>query len=302
MPSYRTDTLKQKLAKRFGDKLSFVNAKARNESTLVFADVSKGDLIESLVGSSRICAEEFVPAPTAPSTTSTQQDVFHCTAVIQSDVMAVKSTMSWPPDVYNDFTDEEVSMIPSSLCNVLAWIIDGVDMGQPIPQVGGDRVSVHSADTKRKILAIAQDILYSTRRGHLKTPKHVLLPIAVHHLTRSAQVVDLLHKFCHGMSRSQGQEVDTALAEQVMSNEDRVPIPSNIDRVAPMVFAADNNDLLEETPTGANTTHCTNSIVIQRAPATAALPPAPRVHLQTRHWRSLQALPAVPAADYIAGN
>ena len=95
----------------------------------MFANVPKGDIIESLVGSSRICAEEFVPAPTAPSTTTSQQDMFHCAAIIRSDVMAVKRTMSWPPDVYNDFTDEEVSMIPNLLFNVLPWIIDGVDMG-----------------------------------------------------------------------------------------------------------------------------------------------------------------------------
>ena len=87
------------------------------------------------------------------------------------------------------------------------------------------------------------------------------------------------------MSRSQVQEVDTAFAEQAIANDDQVQIPSNIDRLAPVIFAADNNDLLEETPTGANTTHCTNSIVVQRATASDVLPPPGRIHRQSRHQR-----------------
>ena len=79
-----------------------------------------------------------------------------------------------------------------------------------------------------KILAIAQDVLYLARLGRVKTPKHVLLPVAVYHLTRSPQVVDLLHKFGHGMSHNQVQGVDTAFAEQAIANDDQVQVPSNI--------------------------------------------------------------------------
>ena len=63
-----------------------------------------------------------------------------------------------------------------------------------------------------------------------------------------------------------------------------------------------HNDLLEETPTGANTTHCTNSIVVQRATASAVLPPPGRIHRQSRHQRSLKDVPAMPSTEYVAGN
>ena len=124
-------------------------------------------------------------------------------------------------------------------------------------------------------LSIAQNIIYTAHNGHVKTPKHVLLPSAVHHMTRSAQIVTLLNRFGHGMSMSLVQEMDTALAERQLelAGTGNVPLPSNIDALTSVVLATDNNDILEDTPTGANTTHCTNSILVQRPlPSVAALP------------------------------
>ena len=75
----------------------------------------------------------------------------------------------------------------------------------------------------------------------------------------------LFNRFGHGLSYDQIEEVETALVEQALTRDaEGVPLLSQIDRDVPVVFAADNNDLLEETPTGTTTTHCTNSIVVQR--------------------------------------
>ena len=129
--------------------------------------------------------------------------------------------------------------------------------------------------THRRVLSIAQDIIYTAHNGPVKTPKHVLLPTAIHHMTRSVQVVSLLNRFGHGISKSQIQEVDTALAEKQLklAGTGNVPLPLNVDRLTSVVLATDNNDIMEDTPTGSNTTHCTNSILIQRAvPTVAAMP------------------------------
>ena len=135
-------------------------------------------------------------------------------------------------------------------------------------------MNVENVDTKRQILSIAQDVLYCSRGGLVKTPKHVLLSVAVHHLTRSARVVTLLNRFGHSVSYNQLLEIHTALADEALTTaEDGISIPSHIDRHRPVVFAVDNNDFLEETPTGANTTHCTNSIVVQRTAVTVPPPP-----------------------------
>ena len=142
---------------------------------------------------------------------------------------------------------------------MVAWIADE-DSRNEIPD-DGRHVCLKNENTCHRVLSIAQDILYCARQGWIKTP-NVLLPIAVQHLTRNAQVVTLLNKFGHGMSYSQVEEVETALAEEDLKDE-AVPLPTNIDGGASVVLAVDNN-LLEETTTGAKTTHCTNSIVIQR--------------------------------------
>ena len=51
-----------------------------------------------------------------------------------------------------------------------------------------------------------------------------------------------------------------------------------------VVFAADNNDLLEKKLTCANTTHCTNCIVVQQVPATAK----PAAHEQVPKHKAMK--------------
>ena len=81
--------------------------------------------------------------------------------------------------------------------NLLAWIIDGDYLEQSMQDQG--RVVIKAIKTKQLILSIAQDILPCARHGQVKTPKHVLLPLAVEHYTRSAKVVTLLNRFEHTM-------------------------------------------------------------------------------------------------------
>ena len=76
-------------------------------------------------------------------------------------------------------------------------------------------------------------------------------------------------------------------------------LPSDIDQSASAVFCFDNNDLCEETQSGGNTTHCTNSIVIQQQCLTGQ--PASTRNMQaqrrsTRYTRSLcLTTPSLPA-------
>ena len=58
--------------------------------------------------------------------------------------------------------------------------------------------------------------------------------------------------------------MDTALAQHELDRSGEVVLPANIDKNVSAVFCFDNFDRCEETRTGANTTHCTNGIVIQR--------------------------------------
>ena len=121
--------------------------------------------------------------------------------------------------------------------------------------------------------------MYCARHGSVKPPKHMALPMAVRHLTGSAQLITIRNRFGHSISYSQVEELDTALAMENISQESHhdIFIPQNINLNRPAVFCYDNNDLQEETLSGMGTTHCTNGIIIQRTvptmvPVTESLP------------------------------
>ena len=54
--------------------------------------------------------------------------------------------------------------------------------------------------------------------SRLKTPKHVVLPMTVKSLTGNAEMITLSNIFGHGPSYSQTEELETAIAEQQITN------------------------------------------------------------------------------------
>ena len=116
-----------------------------------------------------------------------------------------------------------------------------------------------------KVQSIAQDLLYCVSNGPVATPKHITLPLNVKSLTGSSQVVTMLNKLGHGISYPKLREMETSMAvRQAHRQENGCILPSNINQGIFIIFAFDNNDLLEETLSGHGTTHCTNGIIIQR--------------------------------------
>lgn len=98
------------------------------------------------------------------------------------------------------------------------------------------------------IYSLGQDLVYCVSHGRIKTPKHVLLRTTVKSLTGNAEMMTLLNRFGHGMSYSQVEELETALAEQQADKQkDGNVLPSVCKPNIPRVFCWDNNDLQEET-------------------------------------------------------
>ena len=223
--------------------------------------------------------------------------LFHAAAMIRTDLKAIKDPMPWPPTPVDVCSDV---IVPASLYNLLSWIITG---DEDIPPKG-EKVTVKSADDHRRILSIAQDILCCTRRGRVKSSKHVALPKAIYHLTRSTQLVSLLNGFGHAVSASQLLEIDTALAQHELDRSGEVVLPA-IDKNVSAVFCFDNFDLCEETRTGANTTHCTNGIVIQRlltAPSQSVFQVGDYERQTRGHKRSVTAPVASETQPYFASS
>ena len=160
-------------------------------------------------------------------------------------------------------------------------------------------LTVTSPYHKRRILSVAQDIIFCATNGRVKPPKYLSLPVTVHHLTGSTQLVQLLNRFGHVISVSQLQRLETAIADEQLSRYSQ--LPSNIVANVPAVFCWDNNnDIVEETHTGAGTTHCTNGIVIQRLSHNVAMP-LPKAPSKTSRKRTLRPSP-VELDHYSAGR
>ena len=116
-------------------------------------------------------------------------NLFQSALLVRSDLMAVRESMTWPPSPAVYITEDAVDFtIPITLYNLLAWIIAGDKMHDTPIANDGRKVKVANEEEHRRILLIAQDILYCTRKGHLKPPKHVVLGMVVHHLTRSKEL------------------------------------------------------------------------------------------------------------------
>ena len=151
--------------------------------------------------------------------------------------------MTWPPT--EDDLDCSDTVVPDLLYNMFAWICSS-DV-----EYSNKRVCGVSAEVRRLVLSLAQDLIHCVSRGRIKTPKHVTLPLTVKSLTGNAELVTILNRFGHALSYSQIEELETALDEKEIAKEQHgIIVPSACSMGVPAVFCWDNNDLLEETLSG----------------------------------------------------
>ncbi len=291
-PEYRSEKLKKHLMKSFSDQISFWHPKFRRGSEVIFSDVQPGRIVEAgMAASSKLQEEEIVHDVQLSEDRHKQyaREAYHTTQMLRQAIMQVED-MEWPPLPEHITTEAAQASIPTSLFNVLAWIVnadtsikDGNDISLHVP-------APVSQSAKTRILSIAQDIIFLTRNGRIRTPKHVSLAVSVHHKTGSMQLVSTLNQLGHCISKSKLQEVETALTEVRLQQQNANIIPSNITPHVPVTFVWDNNDIREETATGEGTTHCTNGIVIQ-AVVSGCRPQSAHKPTAKHHRRSVREEP-----------
>ena len=121
-------------------------------------------------------------------------------------------------------------------------------------------------DDETRVLMLGQDIVHTSTRCQIRTPKHVGLGITVHHLTGSKQLVTLLNKMGHCCSYNDFELITTSLAREISARSEPhgLIVPSNLFPGVFVQFAAGNNDLNEDTLDGKHTTHATTMIAYQR--------------------------------------
>lgn len=166
--------------------------------------------------------------------------------LMRNDIKKQDTKQVWPPDV-----EQGDSLIPVSIIQFLQTLLSG-NCNNPSERV------------KRLVTSFGSDLVYAVTCGRIKLPKHILLPFAVKSLTGNTELVNTLNRLGHCVSYSQFEEIDTALCLQKMElSRDDLPLPSNIYPNVFTTLAYDNIDRLEETCSGAGTSHRVNGIAVQ---------------------------------------
>ena len=147
--------------------------------------------------------------------------------------------------------------IPDDLKEFLFTLLTG-STGFPGLQYCSEKVS-------RLITSFGQDLVFGASGGRQRPPKHILLPYAVKSLTNNVELIQILNRCGHGIAYSQLEEIKTALCLQKLAATSRseVPLPDNIRPFISTTLAWDNIDRLEETLSGAGTSHQVNGIAVQ---------------------------------------
>ena len=234
-PLYTAQKLKARLSSHFGSRLTFWLPQQRCKSELVFSsDLDIGEAVEAAFAVSS--SDEYVLDKAA---SILQRDV--------KDSFASSCSQPWPPTA----TSLKSVSAPQSLTSFLLRLISG------------KTVQNASAKDVRISQSIAEDLCSAVTRSRWSMPKHVLLGMSLRHLTGSAEVVLIINRYGHCHSYSKLLELETALAYQAELSDTVLPPNISTEHNVVTHLCFDNFDLLEETTSGAGTTHSTHGIVIQ---------------------------------------
>ena len=169
--------------------------------------------------------------------------VKHAALVIRHEVSSSEYTLSWPPTIPELNPDIK---LPNLLQVFLSQLLHG------------------SSTVSLKTSSLGQDIMYNVHNGRLVTPKHLLIPFAIKAMTGNVELVKIINRLGHGVSGDKLSEVDTAYAIQKLTSSNEL-LPDGIELYHQASLVYDNIDRLEESLSGAGTTHRVNGIVVQKS-------------------------------------
>ena len=177
--------------------------------------------------------------------------------ILREQVRNEIKEQSWPPKP-DELTEKYIDL-PACLTDFLKVLIGG-------------RQTLPSDRANRLTWSLGQDILYAVTNAQVITPKHVLLPWVIKTISGNVELIRIINRLGHGCSYTRLEEIDTGLCIEKMSSVDAgTPIlPLGTHPLIPTVLAYDNIDALEETLSGAGTSHRVNGIIVQPAVSSCA--------------------------------
>ena len=162
--------------------------------------------------------------------------------------------LPWPPNSQNLTLSTAEDAVPPLLYIFLASVCGLTDQATLPDALELNKLS--PADHS-KLLSICQDIVNLQSHGKVTTPKSLSLGISVKHRTGSSDLIRLLHSLGHCVSYDTVARAETAIAMGKLQNP--VAIPPGFCKGKLLIMVYDNIDFMEQTLSGAGTTHQMNS-------------------------------------------
>ena len=253
--------LKSRIKKHYGDSVKFAQPSPNQPEVVYSSSLQVKEVLESCLQTleshtenendlQEDCIDDLI-------NDESSIDIYHCGILIHNILSNIEDTMPWPPSPA-DITHEKID-VPDLLFNLVAYIITGTSM-----PVSDGKLPVDS-DIERLVLSVSQDLINISRKGRIKTVKNIGLAVALRNLTGNKEVLTLLNRFGHTLSYSKIQDFEKELVKKYHGEQQNsIIMPSTMKQGVFSTFVWDNNDLCEETLSGAGTTHVTNGIIIQR--------------------------------------
>ena len=102
-------------------------------------------------------------------------------------------------------------------------------------------------------LSFSQDLIYAITHGKIKTPKSILFPHAIKSLSNNTVLINITHKYVHGISYTILEELDTEYALLQLNRREEtggVILPEGCKERELAIVVADNIDRNKETLSG----------------------------------------------------
>ncbi len=221
----KSSYLKEILTQEFGKYIGFHERNQKNESELVYDTAGAGTYIEAAISSLGV---------------SNDQLLMNVAARLKEQVIGT-DTILWPPYIYDSESEERLNKL---LLKLISWL------KQP------SRSAIDDSPSVRSIASILTSYI-TGKRTTFKTNLSVLL----HGLTKSREIVDILHKNRLGISYNDVLMLrDFWVVKDLQQSTD---CPFEIADSRPAIAIVDNDDFKSDTLTGAGQSHRTNVMFVQ---------------------------------------
>ena len=181
--SYKSQRLKRRLQQSFQEEIVFQKLPDPSKPELVYSSsISLQDDINSAAKKSYQLAKMSASSEDESSNSQGQNDVnsilYQAAQILRSSIRSESKSIGIQLVDVEDINACKVkSFMPKDLYKFLCLMISNPD------KVDVSARTASNAADERHISAIAQDLIYATTHGRVRTPKHIGFAMSVHHMT-----------------------------------------------------------------------------------------------------------------------